>query len=96
MFYGRFDTIKYQNYGVGVDFYPFKIDNISASIGVGSGVILRKDYSNHTGAFIAPYIRGVITYWFNKWIGFSLRANGQNRPDISKTLIFEGMVTPNF
>jgi len=91
VFYGSFQEINYYNYGAGVDLYVNIFNKVDTSLGANMGVIGRK-YGDDWGASFAPAVRAITTIWIVDDLGIVLTAQGQNRPDINKNLIFEGSI----
>lgn len=94
-FFGAFPEINYKNYGAGIDFYPdWFNETFDLSVGIYSGVILRKGYGYNNedvwGTFIAPGLRGITTVWIFDNVGLTATAQLQHRPDIGKLAIFDG------
>tara|TARA_R110000803_G_scaffold69058_3_gene131238 strand:+ start:2043 stop:2594 length:552 start_codon:yes stop_codon:yes gene_type:complete len=96
-FWGAFNEINYRNYGAGVDFYPDWFNKtFDLSMGIHTGVILRQGYGYNNekvwGAYLAPGVRGVASWYFFKNLGITATANLQHRADIGKLAIFEGHI----
>lgn len=95
-YYGAFQEIDYQNYGVGVDYYVNILPRIETSIGVGHGIVLRQNENNDWGGFLAGHARVQATIWVNKFLGVTLKGQGQTRPLLSQTGILEGSIGLTF
>lgn len=97
LFYGRYDRMNYQIYGVGTDYYiqwlsntkVLFFDGVDLTLGLYYSSVMRQDVDDNWGAFqswVSPKIKTIA------WVGdfsLSLQAKWQGRPDIGKR-IFEG------
>ena len=90
MFYGQFNN-QFRNYGAGVDYYINIIEGVSTSIGVAYSPTKQRDFRDKFEGVGMYSARAVLTYWI-KHFGLSLRANIQNRTDVSKGYVLEGMI----
>lgn len=101
LFYGRFDSADYQNYGAGVDYYFAKGDWYDITAGIGLSRILRKEFTgvnfdrpvwfDYSGLF-NYHARITGTFWALPRFGISGRIQYQRRPDINVHGIIEGSV----
>ena len=94
-FYGRFNEAGFVNYGAGVDYYIDIINNVSTSIGVAYSPTKQRDFRDKWEGVGMYSARAVTTFWLKNF-GLSLRANLQNRTDVSKGYIFEGAIGLSF
>ena len=90
MFYGQFKNAGFKNYGAGVDYYLPIFENIDTSIGIAYSPTKQKDLTGWEG--VGMYSARVVTTFWIKNFGLSLRANLQNRTDVTKGYIFEGAI----
>mgnify|MGYP003113490620 CR=1 FL=1 len=91
VFYGAFQEIDYQNYGAGVDYYITLSETLEGTVGIGNGVVMRKQ-NDKWGGYMSPAIRSVFIVNINRNIAITLKSQLQNRPDIGKLAIYEGSI----
>lgn len=96
-FYGNFSSAKYQNYGLGVDYYLLQNRNFHIVVGPQLTMILRKypvginGERKAWGTNMAYAGRLVAVLWLTDHWGISIRIQYQRRPDIN-TGILEGSI----
>ena len=94
-FYGRFNEAGFVNYGAGVDYYLPIFENIDTSIGITYSPTKQRDFRDKWEGVGMYSARAVTTFWI-KNLGLSLRANIQNRTDVSKGYVLEGALGFSF
>ena len=95
--YGRFDNAGFKNYKVGADYYvrPFKW--LDMSIGAGIGQIKEKYMTGQYFERVAfegvgwYHFRAITTFKY-KGFGFGLKAQFQDRSDVTKGYVLEGQI----
>jgi len=99
IYYGRFDPIKYQNYGIGLDYFIHYLrdSGIEFSIGGAYGSILRKLPTGSEGEsgwanFLGYSARAKTVYWILDNVAVELKFQYQQRNDIAVAGIYEGTV----
>lgn len=92
IYYGRFQTMGYQEYGMGADYIFHLYDNLDLTTGLAYGSILRmaEYYEEPTWMnMLAWNARTKLIYWLGNF-GINGSLQFQQRPDIESYGIIEG------
>ena len=98
IYYGRFEEIKYQNYGMGSDFHIYSDHNFQWSVGGSVGMLSRRylsgaDWDRHVWfSWMQWNARTTGTLWWTDNIGLSVHVQYQQRGDLKIHGIIEGRV----